>query len=157
MKWIFWLFLAACSGDKGGDSSSDSATSTTDSNTTDSGTDSGTTEGDVKPMVVQVTTAACSTNSSNPDAPEDSWLFTIAVDDPQGTDTVRAGTMTFKKGAKELASLALACRSGSCAGSTRSSIDGVTCDLAGNLTVIFVVTDTDEHESEPFSYQTEPV
>ena len=156
MRYLLLMALAACTGTKndspvGQDSSGD----TTDSGTTNTDSGTTTTSGDVNPEVLNVTAASCSTNDSNPDAVEDSWLFTITVDDPQGADTVRSGSMDAKNGGKVIGTVALACRNGTCAASTRSSIDGIKCSMGGAMKVVFTVTDIDNHDSAPYEYQTE--
>lgn len=150
MSLLIWTLLGACAGGtKESEGSTSESNTTQDTNATDTQQ-----QGDTKPVILGVTAENCTTNSSNPDAVEDSWLFTLSVDDPQGAETVRKGTMSAQKAGKELASLAMACSNGICVGSTRSSIDHLGCDLAGSMTMVFVVTDTDEHSSDPYEYQT---
>ena len=140
--WILGL-LAACSGDKG-----ESAEQTTDSAET-------TATVGMKPLVTGVTGATCSTNDSNPDAVEDSWLFTVTYDDPQGIETVTEGSLEAWNGDTQMTSAPMACSNGMCVASTRSSITGITCDMKGALRVIFSVRDADGHPSVPYEYLTE--
>lgn len=139
MKLLPLFLMLACSGGK------ESGDGTTDSNGGGTGsTDSGPGD-DVKPQILSVDSATCNTFTGS-DPPEDSWTFLLTVNDPQGADTVRTGTAEAKKGNTLVGSFDIPCRNGSCITSSRSSLDGITCDFDGTFN--FQVSDTDGNPSD---------
>lgn len=135
----FLLFTLACSGTKDSESTETSTSETTET----------TTIPDVNPVILSVDSGQCSPFGDS-DPPDESWNFLLTVDDPQGNDTIRTGNCDATKDDAVLVSLAVACRNGTCTGSSRSSVDGLTCDFDGSF--VFVVHDTDGNASTPFEY-----
>ncbi len=128
------VWLIACSGPKAADTSPhDSADPT------------------VAPVVTAVTSVTCAVLESA----GETWNMALTVDDPQGANTVNGGSVNVLDTSQHaLASYALACDNGACAGTFRASYDNIGCSLEGSVTLEFVVTDADGHLSEPFEYPT---
>lgn len=140
------VLLLGCTGNKDSGSTGDDSNTTSDDSS--GGDDSS--PGDVKPKVKSVDTLDCTTQQSANDV----WSFTISVDDPQGAETVRTGTVEVKVSGTTLADYTLACRDGMCIGSWRSDYDGIDCTYEGRATLVFVVEDEDGNQSAPFEKET---
>ncbi len=136
------LFVVACAGSKDGDTSADTDSSPGDTYETDP---------DFDPYVVSVDSVACAEYQSA----GESWDVSLTVNDPQGPETVSDGSVTVLNAeGGELATYVLACGNGQCFGSFRSSYDGIGCDLMGQVTLRFVVTDDNGNASHPSDYPT---
>jgi hypothetical protein len=113
--------------------------------------DSGTPDVGVSPTIVSVDTVQCAEYQSA----GENWDIALTVDDPQGAETVKDGTITvLNADGGELASYALACGNGLCVGSFRAEYDGIGCSLVGEVTLRFVVIDAESNASAPTNYAT---
>lgn len=150
MKYLSLLAMVSlgCTGDKDTGSGGDNGNGSDDSST--SGDDSGGENQEVKPRVKSVDLLDCTTQQSANDV----WSFTISVDDPQGAETVRAGSVDVQVGGTSLATYALACRDSMCIGSWRSDYDGIDCTYEGRAVLVFTVEDEDGNQSKPYEEET---
>jgi hypothetical protein len=139
------VLALGCTGPKESGTTDDSANTNDDSS---GGDDSS--PGDVKPKVKSVDTLDCTTQQSANDV----WSFTVSVDDPQGAETVRTGTVEVQVSGTTLADYTLACRDGMCIGSWRSDYDGIDCTYEGRATLVITVEDEDGNQSAPFEKET---
>jgi hypothetical protein len=99
------------------------------------------------PEVVSVETVDCTTQQSAGEV----WQLALTANDPQGADTIASGRVSVLNGqGGELAGYDLACNDGSCFGSFRADYNGISCSLAGTLTMRFTVTDEDGNVSPAF-------
>ena len=116
-----------------------------------SDSDTGSPDVGVSPTVVSVDTVQCAEYQSA----GENWDLALTVDDPQGAETVKNGTITvLNADGGELANYALACGNGQCVGSFRAEYDGIGCSLVGEVTLRFVVMDSDSNASAPTNYAT---
>lgn len=149
---LLLLSLLACSGSKdSGSTATDDSTPTTD-DSTPTGDDSGGGGNDEeKPVVSSIDYVDCTEQQSAGEV----WTIMATVDDPQGEETVRAGSMDVLSNDRILATYDAACNSGQCIISFRSSYDGIGCDKMGSVVLRLTVSDTDGNSSSPYDYQTE--
>jgi hypothetical protein len=138
---VLSALIAGCTGEKADDSGS-VADSETDSDSPDLG---------VAPTIVSVDTVQCAEYQSA----GESWDLALTVDDPQGAETVKDGTIAvLNADGGELASYVLACGNGQCFGSFRAEYDGIGCSLLGDVTLRFVVVDADGNASASTDHAT---
>ena len=105
----------------------------------------------IAPVIVSVDRVECTGQQSAGEV----WDSQITVDDPQGADTVGAGEFhVLSSGGGELATGELACGNALCFGTWRADLTGVGCDMVGDISVRFIVTDDDGNDSAPTDYQT---
>ncbi|MSP55472.1 MAG: hypothetical protein EXR69_07710 [Myxococcales bacterium] len=103
------------------------------------------------PSITVVNTVDCAEYQSAGEA----WDLVLAVDDPQGADTVEEGTVAvLSEEGGEMAVYVLACGGGTCVGSFRAEYDGIGCSLQGSVTLRFIVVDINGNSSEPYDYPT---
>ena len=100
----------------------------------------------VRPVVLEVRSAACVTNGDSVDI----WTVDIAVADPQDDIDRSASTLTVREDDADVVSYGLACTSDTCSGSWRSTDDGVGCAFAGEFRILLV--DEQGNSSEPFDH-----
>lgn len=140
---LFALVFAACAG-------KDSANDDTAGDTSDT-EDTEVIDDSVAPTIVSVDTVSCEEFQSA----GESWSIELTVDDPQGSETVRDGSVgVISSEGGELANYVLACGNGKCFGTFRADYDGITCSLLGEVTLRFVVLDTDGNSSETLDHPT---
>jgi hypothetical protein len=135
------LLVGACTGGKSEDSGSVDVTDS-DSDSPDLG---------VAPTIVSVDNVQCAEYQSA----GESWDLALTVNDPQGAETVKDGTIAvLNADGGELANYVLACGNGQCFGSFRAEYDGIGCSLLGEITLRFVVMDADGNASAASDYAT---
>lgn len=137
--WLLTLALVACP-EGGKDDDDDSG----------SGDTADTVDESVAPEIVAVETVDCTEYQSAGEA----WAIQLAVNDPQGAETVASGEYQIldTESGGELAAYTLTCANGSCLGSFRADMDSITCSLEGSITFHFVVVDEDGNYSAPTDY-----
>lgn len=138
------LTLSACSGSKADDTGGGGA------NGGGGGDDTQQVDDSVAPSIVSVDSVQCAEYQSA----GESWDIALTVDDPQGAETVKDGTISvLNADGGELASYTLACGNGQCFGSFRAAYDGIGCSMEGSITLRFVVVDADGNASASVDYE----
>jgi hypothetical protein len=134
--------LLGCGGDEKGAGEDSAATGDTGS--------ADTAGPEVRPSVLAVRSAACTTNGDGVDI----WVVAVDVTDPQGDIAAVGSTLTVRDGGEDLAEYALACSSDTCSGSWRNTDSGsVGCDLSGSAVFRIVVVDEMGNASEPYDHR----
>lgn len=136
--------LSACAGSKGDDTAGGGGGSNGGG-----GGDSQQVDDSVAPSIVSVDSVQCAEYQSA----GESWDIALTVDDPQGAETVRDGSISvLNADGGELAAYTLACGNGQCFGSFRAAYDGIGCSMQDSITLRFTVVDADGHSSASVDY-----
>lgn len=100
----------------------------------------------VRPVVIEVRSAACATD----DDAGDVWSVSVGVEDPQDDVDRTASTLTVRAGGEDVATYGLVCVGDTCSGTWRGNDDGVGCGFSG----VFRIVARDElgNESEPYDH-----
>lgn len=138
------------SGDTGGaDDTADTGETADSDDPPDSQDESGSTDEDA-PTIDSVDTVTCTKYQSAGEV----WSFQLSVSDPQGPSSVTGGDVAVlaRDGGAELATYSISCSSGVCLGTFRAAYDDITCAIAPQILLRFVVEDEDGHASVPVEY-----